>query len=203
MWASTRTSAQSASPGTTDRRPPRWVDSAALWRPSIKMHAMRFCAMADAFQRQLASSGSAALGFEERLGFLVEAAWTTRGNASFRTASGSPSSAGPPRHRPPRRRPVVRRLRLRRTPLPLGFLAYYVHAPADAGCTAPRLHLGRCPQRHRATAAAGSALVTALHRFTPVWSSGDPKMESRWRQGQGRKEIRPRPHLDLLASNGL
>jgi DNA replication protein DnaC len=50
-----------------------------LTQPTLdKMHAMRLGAMADAFQHQLASSEFAALGFEERFGFLVEAEWSTR-----------------------------------------------------------------------------------------------------------------------------
>ncbi len=50
-----------------------------LTQPTLdKMHAMRLGAMAEAFHHQLASSEFAALGFEERFGFLVDAEWTAR-----------------------------------------------------------------------------------------------------------------------------
>ena len=43
-----------------------------------KLNAMKLGAMADAFQQQLQTDEAAALGFEERLGLLVDAEWTAR-----------------------------------------------------------------------------------------------------------------------------
>ena len=43
-----------------------------------KLNAMKLGGMADALQRQLQTDEAAALGFEERLGLLVDTEWTTR-----------------------------------------------------------------------------------------------------------------------------
>jgi DNA replication protein DnaC len=43
-----------------------------------KMNAMKLTGLADAFQQQLGSGEHARLGFEERLGLLVDAEWTAR-----------------------------------------------------------------------------------------------------------------------------
>lgn len=45
-----------------------------------KMNAMKLSAMAEAFERQLASSEYAELSFEERVGLMVDTEWTAREN---------------------------------------------------------------------------------------------------------------------------
>ncbi|HLF48834.1 MAG TPA: IS21-like element helper ATPase IstB [Methylomirabilota bacterium] len=50
-----------------------------LTQPTLdRMNAMKMFFMVDAFQRQLASTQSSALSFEERLGLLVDAEWSGR-----------------------------------------------------------------------------------------------------------------------------
>lgn len=50
-----------------------------LNQPTLtKMHAMKLSAMAEAFQHQLGSREHAKLGFEDRLGLLVDAEWISR-----------------------------------------------------------------------------------------------------------------------------
>ena len=43
-----------------------------------KLNAMKIGAMADACRQQMQTDEAAALGFEERFGFLVDAEWTAR-----------------------------------------------------------------------------------------------------------------------------
>ena len=43
-----------------------------------KMNAMKFSAMAEAFEQQLGSGEHAKLSFEERVGLLVDCEWTAR-----------------------------------------------------------------------------------------------------------------------------
>jgi hypothetical protein len=43
-----------------------------------KMNAMKLSGMADAFQQQLRAGEHARLGFEERLGLLIDAEWSVR-----------------------------------------------------------------------------------------------------------------------------
>ena len=50
-----------------------------LTQPTLdRMNAMKMFFMVDAFQRQLASTQSSALSFEERLGLLIDAEWSGR-----------------------------------------------------------------------------------------------------------------------------
>jgi len=50
-----------------------------LTQPTLdRMNAMKMFFMVDAFQRQLASTQSSALNFEERLGLLIDAEWSGR-----------------------------------------------------------------------------------------------------------------------------
>ena len=50
-----------------------------LTQPTLdRMNAMKMFSMADAFQRQLSSSQSGTLSFEERLGLLIDAEWSGR-----------------------------------------------------------------------------------------------------------------------------
>jgi DNA replication protein DnaC len=55
-----------------------------LYSPTIeKLHTLRLSAMAAAWTAQQQDAGASSLGFDERLGLLVEAEWCARENARF------------------------------------------------------------------------------------------------------------------------
>ena len=71
-----------------------------------KLNAMKIGAMADACRLQMQTDEAAALGFEERFGFLVDAEWTAREQRTLGSGASTPPSCATRRHSRPSTSPT-------------------------------------------------------------------------------------------------